>query len=117
MSKFAYPIFPSEPVLQGPKRQHFLPRFYLDRFCRDGFLALFDRETRVYRTQQPSNTGVIGHFYTFEDDQGRKRFDIEELFARVENIAAPEIACLASKENLTEEQKGKCLTVRGLSEK
>lgn len=109
MSDVADPIFPSEPILQGAKRQHFLPKFYLERFCRDGFLRLFDRETHKYRTQQPSNTGVIGHLYTFDDEQGRRRFDVEELFGRVESIAAPEIECLARKENLTSAQKAKVL--------
>jgi Protein of unknown function (DUF4238) len=109
MSDVADPIFPSEPILQGAKRQHFLPRFYLERFCRNGFLSLFDRETHEYRTQQPSNTGVISHLYTFEDEQGRKRFDVEELFARIEGAAASGIECLARKLALTDEQRARVL--------
>src|SRR2546423_12733762 len=68
---------PRPPMLTGPKRQHFLPRFYLDGFTRDGLVAVFDREKNEIRLQQPVNTAVIGHFYTMEDEEGRRRFELE----------------------------------------
>lgn len=37
---------PRLPMLCGPKRQHFLPRFYLDDFTRDGLAAVFEREKK-----------------------------------------------------------------------
>jgi hypothetical protein len=46
------------PVLSGPKRQHFLPRFYLEGFTHNGFLSLYDRDKKEYRKQQPASTGI-----------------------------------------------------------
>lgn len=79
------------PMLAGPKRQHFLPRFYLDGFTRDGLLAVFDRDKNEIRLQQPVNTAVIGHFYTMEDADGRRRFELEALMAECEGKARPVI--------------------------
>ncbi|ARR12889.1 hypothetical protein B7L66_12170 [Xanthomonas citri pv. citri] len=66
------------PLLTGPKRQHFLPRFYLKGFTRDDqLLSVYDRTTGEVRRQSPDNTAVTGHLYTLTDDQGRKRFELE----------------------------------------
>jgi len=43
------------PLLVGPKRQHFLPRFYLEGFVKNGLLAVYDRETGLVRCQTPEN--------------------------------------------------------------
>lgn len=94
------------PMLTGPKRQHFLPRFYLDKFGRDGVLAVYDRDLNEIRMQRPENTGVIGHFYTIEDDQGRKRYELEHVLSEAEAKAAPIIAKLAAKQSLTEDERG-----------
>lgn len=75
------------PMLTGPKRQHFLPRFYLDGFTRDGLVAVFDREKNEIRRQQTVNTAVIGHFYTLEDAEGRRRFELEALLSEYEGKA------------------------------
>jgi hypothetical protein len=79
------------PMLTGPKRQHFLPRFYLEGFTRDGLVAVFDREKNEIRLQQPVNTAVIGHFYTMEDAEGRRRFELEALLSEYEGKAKPVI--------------------------
>lgn len=71
------PAHVAKPLLFGPKRQHYLPKFYLEGFCKDGKLAVYDRESDEVRVQQPLNTGVIGHLYTFEDSEGRKRLELE----------------------------------------
>lgn len=81
----------ARPLLTGPKRQHFLPRFYLDGFAREGLVAVYDREKNEVRLQQPVNTAVVGHFYTMEDEQGRKRFEIEQLLSEYEGKAKPVI--------------------------
>lgn len=70
------------PQLTGPKRQHFLPKFYFEGFAKDGMIALFDRELNEIRVQAPVNTCVVGHFYTLEDAEGRKRFELEELLSK-----------------------------------
>ena len=59
----------STPQLTGPKRQHFVPRFYLEQFVSGEALAVFDRTTGSIRWQVPDDTAVIGHLYTFEDHQ------------------------------------------------
>lgn len=93
------------PLLKGPKRQHFLPRFYLDGFGRGGMLAVYDRTLNEMRVQKPEGTGVIGHFYTLEDDHGRKRFELEQALSEVEDKAAPIIKKLANKGELTADER------------
>lgn len=73
------------PKLQGPKRQHYLPRMYLKGFASDGGVAVFDRHTGDLRRQTVENTAVERHIYTFEDDQGRRRYEIEEMLSQVES--------------------------------
>jgi hypothetical protein len=93
------------PLLTGPKRQHFLPKFYLDGFTRDGLVAVFDRELNEVRCQQPLNTAVIGHFYTMTDDQGRKRFELERLLSEYEGKAKPVIDKLTAGGTPTAEER------------
>ena len=95
----------AKPLLTGPKRQHFLPRFYLEGFTKDGKVAVFDRDKNEVRTQQPVNTGVIGHFYTMEDADGRQRFELEQMLSEFEGKARPGIKKLAAKEQPTDEEK------------
>jgi len=96
---------PPKPLLDGPKRQHYLPRFYLDGFATDGLVAIYDREKNEVRRQQPKDTTVIGHFYTMEDAQGRRRFEIEALLSEYEGKAAPVIRKLAAKETITADER------------
>lgn len=94
------------PVLNGPKRQHFVPRFYLlEGFSRAGSLAVYDRKLDEVRLQKPEATAVIGHFYTAEDDQGRKRYELEQTLSEIESKAAPLIKELAAKGSLTPEER------------
>lgn len=44
------------------KRQHYLPEFYLNNFCREGLLWVYDRERNEYR---PENGGI--YFDPFTD--------------------------------------------------
>src|SRR3990172_4082884 len=87
-----------KPLLSGPKRQHFLPKFYLEGFTNNGMVAVFDRELNEIRVQQPVNTCVIGHFYTMEDAAGRKRFELEQLLSEYETKASFVIKKLAATE-------------------
>jgi hypothetical protein len=95
----------AKPVLNGPKRQHFLPRFYLDGFANAGMLAVYDRETNEVRVQQPVNTGVIGHFYTFEDNEGRKRFELEQMLSEFEAKASSCICKLTAKQEISPDER------------
>jgi hypothetical protein len=96
---------PGKPMLSGPKRQHFLPKFYLEGFAREGMVAVYDRETNEVRVQQPVNTGVIGHFYTMEDEQGRKRFELEQLLSEYEGKAKPAVDKLAARGSLNADER------------
>jgi len=92
-------------LLTGPKRQHFLPKRYLEGFTKDGMVAVFDRESNEVRVQQPVNTGVIGHFYTMEDAEGRKRFELEQLLSECEDKASPVIKKLVAKEEINADER------------
>lgn len=94
------------PLLNGPKRQHFLPKFYLEGFAdKKGMVAVYDRKEDQVRVQQPINTGVIGHFYTVEDDQGRKRFELEEMLSVIEGKASIVIKKLVAKEGISPDER------------
>ncbi len=95
----------AKPLLTGPKRQHFLPQFYLEGFTKDGMVAVFDRESNEIRVQQPVNTGVIGHFYTMEDSEGRKRFELEQLLSEYETKASSVTKKLAVKETIDADER------------
>ena len=83
------------PLLTGPKRQHTVPASYLRGFCQGGLLAVFDRELRELRMQQPVNTTCVGHFYTSVDEEGRQRFELEQMLSQIESAAAPLLDTMA----------------------
>lgn len=93
------------PKLSGPKKQHVVPRFYLDGFCKDGLLSVFDRQKNEFRIQTPHNTGAITHYYTLTDAEGRRRFELEHLMCEYEGKAAQIIRKLSAKERLTDEER------------
>lgn len=93
------------PVLQGPKRQHYLPEFYLEEFCKEGMLWIFDRSRNDYRQQKPLNTGVVGHLYTVRDAENRQRFEIEEMLAKIEGDAAHAMRKLDSGQAITTDER------------
>mgnify|MGYP000883479038 CR=1 FL=1 len=68
-------------------------------------VAVFDRELNQIRVQQPINTCVIGHFYTFDDSEGRKRFDLEQFLSKYETKAASAIKKLSAMEALDTEER------------
>ena len=93
------------PKLNGPKKQHVVPRFYLDGFCRDGLLNVYDRQKNEFRIQTPHNTGAITGFYTFTDEDGRRRYDLEHLMSEYEGKASQIIRKLSAKEKLTDAER------------
>ncbi|WP_340121531.1 DUF4238 domain-containing protein [Methylobacter svalbardensis] len=93
------------PKLTGPKRQHFLPEFYLKGFTKNGMLAVYDRQSNSIRVQQPKNTGVIGHFYTLKDAEGRQRFELEEMLCGFEKKANQVIMKLVAKKPISTDER------------
>jgi hypothetical protein len=102
----AFDRLAAKPQLEGPKRHHYISRFYLEGFTDgEGLLRVFDRTDGVIRPQQPKDTTVIGHFYTFFDEQDRRRFELENLFGIVETRACTALKALISGERLTRQQR------------
>ncbi|TLM69250.1 MAG: DUF4238 domain-containing protein [Deltaproteobacteria bacterium] len=97
--------FPDKPLLSGPKRQHYLPRSYIEGFAREGRVSVFDRDKNEFRNQKPDQVCVIGHFYTFNDLEGRKRFELEHLFHVYETKGADAIRKLVTKDELTVDER------------
>lgn len=96
----------SPPLLQGPKRQHYLPRFYLRGFvAADECVAVYDRQTGALRRQKPESTAVVGHFYTMTDEEGRQRFELEKALSEIESLGAEVIPRLIAGEPLQDEQR------------
>lgn len=88
----------AKPHLEGAKAQHYVSRFYLAGFARNDNVSVFDRRTGHIRPQTPDHTGRIPNLYTFEDHQGRRRYDLENLFGYHENLAAAVILKLSKSE-------------------
>lgn len=104
MDKFEKLI--SKPHLEGPKQQHYVPRFYLEGFTSDDALSVFDRTKGEIRERQlPKNVAKVGHLYTFQDKEDRKRFDLEKLFDLIEGEAAPILRSLANGDRISSAQR------------
>lgn len=88
-----------------PKRHHYIPQFFLERFCRDGIVWLFDRDVGEFRGQQPINTAVIKDYYTFADEDGNKNLEVEALLSRLESDARIVLAKVDQRRTLDEEDR------------
>ena len=91
--------------MNGPKRHHYLPQFYLEGFCRDGHLWVFDREANELRRQTPVNTAVMKQYYTVEDEGGEKNNDIELFLSQIESVSKPVVQKVVSKAQMSSEDK------------
>jgi len=89
------------------KRNHYLPRGYLQGFCdREGLLWTFDRVSKEYRRLPPDSVAVEKEFYIIKDSSGKKSNIVEDWLAACENAAIPVIRALdAEKRRLTEEER------------
>ncbi len=87
-----------------PKRQHFLPQFYLENFCREGVLWIRDCDRKEQRKQTPKNTAVIGYYYSIEGD-GQRDHAVETMLSQVEGHAKPVIEALIQGQAITQAQK------------
>ncbi len=92
--------------MNNPKRHHYVPQFYLKNFTNSkGLLQIFDREKNEYRQQNPLNTAVQGHYYTFRTEKGKKHTEIEKLFSTIEDKAKLVIDKIDARENIAVEEK------------
>ncbi len=78
----------------GPKRHHYVPRFYLERFVREhegsrrGFWV-YDKDGGEPRLQQPPTTAVEQFFYRIEAEGGERDDSPEAALSRIEGEFAP----------------------------
>ncbi len=88
-----------------PKRHHYLPQFYLEGFCRDDLLWVYDREEKEFRQQTPQNTAVQKYYYSFENDEGERTAEIEDLLSLIETHTKPIIDKINARESINGSEK------------
>lgn len=94
------------PSTTGPKRQHYVPRFYLRSFAgSDDCLAVYDRSSGTSDRRKPEAIAVEGHYYTLTDDQGRRRFEVENALASIEGKASLVLPKLIRGASITDEER------------
>jgi hypothetical protein len=92
--------------MSNPKRQHYVPQLSLRYFTdNSGLFWVFDRDTKEYRQQNPVNTAIQCHYYTYRDENGDKNFNIENGFAELEGMTKPIIDKIDVQDNITENEK------------
>jgi hypothetical protein len=92
--------------MNRPKRQHFVPRFYLEGFAdKDNFVWTYDKQTGQGRPATPENTAVETNFYSFEAPSGEYDDTIENALADIEGKAKWCLPKLLRGERLSGEQR------------
>lgn len=93
------------PLLTGPVRQHYVPKFYLKSFAAtDGCVAVVERSGRSYRAS-PLNTAVQKHFYTFRDDDGQMRYELEAALSDIESQGSEAISHLIGRTTFDQDDR------------
>jgi hypothetical protein len=91
--------------MSNPKRHHYLPDFFLRGFGDGERLAVFDLEKNECRIQSTRNIAVIGHYYSFEWEDGTRDDGIEKMLSRIEGRAKPVIERLDKRLNINNEDR------------
>ena len=68
------------------KRHHYVPQFYLNYFCSDGTLWIYEKGLAQPHLQTPRNTAVEAHLYSFTVD-GQKHDYVEQQLSVIESEA------------------------------
>lgn len=72
------------------KRQHFVPRFYLEHFTdNDGYTWAYDKHEGSVRADVPEATATETNFYSVKSENGEYDDAIEDWLSKVESDAAP----------------------------
>jgi hypothetical protein len=83
----------------GPKNHHYVTRAYQQLFAKpDGPLSVYDFKRERLKPKGKKGVAFMEDLYTFEDDRGEKRFDVEHALAAIENDALPIIKRLCKGE-------------------
>ena len=80
--------------MTGPKRHHYVPRFYLDRFASSGRVRVRRRDGNEFVTSTV-NVAVESGFYAIESATGSNADEIERWFSEIEGQAAQSIRKIA----------------------
>lgn len=94
-----------KPNMSQPKRHHYLPQCYLEKFCKNGLLNVFDRERKEFRVQTPINTALQSRYYTITEQDGSKYSGIEELLSSIEGCTKPVLDKIDNRTKLSMEEK------------
>ena len=88
--------------MSSPKRHHYLPEFFIKGFAEGSSVVVYDRQKREYRRQKPRKIAVIGHYYSYQDEDGTKDDSVEKVLSQFEGRAKPVIDKLDRGERLDE---------------
>src|SRR5690606_20290023 len=83
-----------------PRRHHFLPQSYLERFTNDGVLWLLDRTQDAIRAQTPINTAVLRDYYTIVYGSGAREHGLESVLSEIESEAKHAVDVLLAGDGL-----------------
>lgn len=93
--------------MSEPKRHHYLPQSYLENFSNDGGVWVYNDKDKTIKKIPKLNVAVISHFYTRENKDGTKDYELEKKLSVIECEASNVIKKLISKEQISLEEKGK----------
>ncbi len=91
--------------MSEPKRHHYLPEFYLDLFCRNGLLWVYDRKRKEYRQQTSKNTAVQNQYYSAFGPDDKKHTRVEQFLSVIEGLAKPVIVKISNEETISPQDK------------
>lgn len=91
--------------MSDPKRHHYVPKFYLKHFCRDGLLWVYDRDDGTYKHLPPKSVAAEKNLYAFTDKDGERDVSVEKDLSHIEGAAASVIRKLESRQRVSFKEK------------
>ena len=91
--------------MNTPKKQHYIPQFYLKFFCDNGYLWVYDRNNKEIRKQPPKTTAFKKHYYSVTEENGDVNTDIEKMLAEIESKGKIIIEKLNNYEDISIQNK------------
>lgn len=77
--------------LSTSKKHHYLPEFYLRRFCRDRNLWIYDAERKELARRFPETIAIKKNFYSTEGKKATEKYQAEMMLSELESTTAPVI--------------------------
>lgn len=90
------------------KRQHVVPRFYLEHFVGAspvGHVWTYDIQAKTSRSAIAKNTAITRHTYSVPTRSGSHNDALERKIAEIEGAAAPVYAKILAEEKLSEQER------------